>query len=128
MSIDSFRPSRRGFLGLASGAGLLALGAAPAAAARVKTSAKILILGAGAAGTALANRLMTRLEGAEITLLDGRAKHWYQPGFTLIAAGLKPATCWLFNVAMTWRVNVKRKGVKSMGVMLARRPVGWASW
>ena len=92
MSIDSFRPSRRGFLGLASGAGLLALGAAPAAAARVKTSAKILILGAGAAGTALANRLMTRLEGAEITLLDGRAKHWYQPGFTLIAAGLKPAT------------------------------------
>jgi len=70
----------------------LALGAAPAAAARVKTSAKILILGAGAAGTALANRLMTRLEGAEITLLDGRAKHWYQPGFTLIAAGLKPAT------------------------------------
>ena len=92
MSIDSFRPSRRGFLGLASGAGLLALGAAPAAAARVKTSATILILGAGAAGTALANRLMTRLEGAEITLLDGRAKHWYQPGFTLIAAGLKPAT------------------------------------
>jgi hypothetical protein len=29
---------------------------------------------------------------------------------------------------MTWGVNAKRKGVKSMGVMLARRPVGWVSW
>jgi sulfide:quinone oxidoreductase len=39
----------------------------------------------------IANRLSSRLEGAEITVLDGRREHWYQPGFTLIATGLKPA-------------------------------------
>ena len=89
---SSPRASRRAFLGLAGGAAaLLALAPAPARAARLKTSAKIVILGAGAGGTALANRLTERLDGATITLIDGRPQHWYQPGFTLIAAGLKPA-------------------------------------
>jgi sulfide:quinone oxidoreductase len=35
--------------------------------------------------------LSERLEGATITIIDGRQQHWYQPGFTLIAAGLQPA-------------------------------------
>ena len=84
--------SRRGFLGLAAGAGALAVaGRGAEAQQRVSTNAHIVILGAGAAGTALANRLVERLEGARITIVDGRAEHWYQPGFTLIAAGLKPA-------------------------------------
>lgn len=59
--------------------------------AATQTNARILILGAGAAGTALANRLSERLVGGSITVLDPRPEHWYQPGFTLIAAGLKPA-------------------------------------
>lgn len=91
MTSDKFLPSRRGFLGLAGGAALLAANVSPARAQKVATRAKIVILGAGAAGTALANRLVERLEGAEITIVDGRAQHWYQPGFTLIAAGLKPS-------------------------------------
>ena len=83
--------SRRGFLALAAG-GLALSAAAPQARAQpVRTSARIVILGAGAGGAAIANRLNDRLEGAEITIVDGRAQHWYQPGFTLIAAGLKPA-------------------------------------
>jgi sulfide:quinone oxidoreductase len=87
-----FTASRRGFLGLAAGAGALALaGQGGPARAQVRTSAHIVILGAGAAGTALANRLAERLDGARITIVDGRAEHWYQPGFTLIAAGLQPA-------------------------------------
>src|SRR5690606_13884304 len=45
----------------------------------------------GAAGTALANRLVERLDGAAITLIDPRKEHLYQPGLTLVAAGLKPA-------------------------------------
>ena len=84
--------SRRAFLGLAGGAAaLVATSATPVQAARVRTSARIVILGAGAAGAAMANRLAERLDGAGITLIDGRPEHWYQPGFTLIAAGLKPA-------------------------------------
>ena len=86
-------PSRRAFLSLAVGAGALGLsGTFGQAQTSIPTKAKILILGAGAAGTALANRLTERLEGASITLVDGRHAHWYQPGFSLIAAGLKPAS------------------------------------
>ncbi len=61
-----------------------------AAAPRVATSARIVIAGAGAAGLTLANRLAARLDGAEIILIDGREAHYYQPGFTLVGAGLKP--------------------------------------
>lgn len=86
------RASRRAFLGLAGGAAALAATRpAPVQASRIRTGARIVILGAGAAGAALANRLVARLDGAQITLIDGRPEHWYQPGFTLIAAGLKPA-------------------------------------
>jgi len=87
-----FLPSRRAVLGLGAGAAAVAaFGAGQGRAQPVSTSARILILGAGAAGTALANRLVERLDGAQITLLDGRREHLYQPGLSLVAAGLKPA-------------------------------------
>jgi sulfide:quinone oxidoreductase len=83
---------RRAVLGLLGGGGAALLaGTGKARAQRVPTTARIAILGAGAAGAALANRLTERLDGARITIIDGRPEHWYQPGFTLIAAGLKPA-------------------------------------
>ncbi|MEX3012082.1 NAD(P)/FAD-dependent oxidoreductase [Hoeflea sp. TYP-13] len=84
--------NRRHFMAIA-GAGLAAAQSAgrPVQAQPVRTSANIVILGAGAAGTALANRLSERLEGARITLVDARRQHLYQPGLSLVAAGLKPA-------------------------------------
>jgi len=88
---DTLAATRRGFLGLAAGGAALAASGRRARAERVRTSARIAILGAGAAGTAFANRLANRLEGATITIIDGRMQHWYQPGFTLIAAGLQSA-------------------------------------
>lgn len=89
---DELAASRRRFLALAAG-GMLAgaAGAGAPAVAQVSTRARIVIVGAGAGGTAIANRLAGRLDGAEVTIVDGRREHWYQPGFTLIAAGLKPA-------------------------------------
>lgn len=89
---DDHKASRREFLALAA-AGAFAASAVPHAvqAAKVSTRAHVVIIGAGAAGTALANRLVTRLDGARITILDGRAAHLYQPGLSLVAAGLKPA-------------------------------------
>jgi sulfide:quinone oxidoreductase len=92
MTIKNITTSRRGFLGLGLGTMAAASFSAPAAAARIATKARIVIIGAGAAGTALANRLADRLEGAAITILDARAEHLYQPGLTLVAAGLKPAS------------------------------------
>ena len=87
-----FKLNRRQLLSLAaSGAALAATSTAERAAAQTTTNARIVIIGAGAGGTALANRLLTRLDGAEITLIDPRAEHLYQPGLSLVAAGLKPA-------------------------------------
>ncbi len=84
---------RRSFFQLAAlGGGALALGGVNAQAQPVtRTSVSIVIVGAGAAGTALANRLVHRLEGATITVIDPRPEHLYQPGLSLVAAGLKPA-------------------------------------
>ncbi len=81
-----------GTAGIAAGVstgGLILSPEAQAALPKVKTKAKILIAGAGAAGLSLASRLSERLDGAEITLIDGRKAHWYQPGFTLVASGVK---------------------------------------
>jgi len=92
---NSFMASRRNLLKLAAAAGVAGAGgvagfAGLAHAAKLNTRAKIVIIGAGAAGTALANKLVKRLDGASITLFDARKEHYYQPGFSLIAAGLKP--------------------------------------
>jgi sulfide:quinone oxidoreductase len=85
--------ARRRFL---AGLGALPLAAAlsqtssPAQAASVKSSARIVIAGAGAAGLSAASQLAARLQGASITVIDARKEHYYQPGFTLVAAGIKP--------------------------------------
>ncbi|CUH83842.1 FAD-dependent oxidoreductase [Thalassovita mediterranea] len=87
-----FTLNRRQMLSLAAGsAALAAAGSQTATAAAIPTQARIVIIGAGAGGTALANRLVTRLKGAQITLMDPRVEHLYQPGLSLVAAGLKPA-------------------------------------
>ena len=82
---------RRGFLRLAAGLGAVAGAGLPTMGrSAVQTRARIVIAGAGAAGLAIANQLSRRVEGAQVTLVDPRAAHYYQPGFTLVGAGLKP--------------------------------------
>ncbi|MCK6424041.1 MAG: NAD(P)/FAD-dependent oxidoreductase [Burkholderiaceae bacterium] len=87
---------RRFLLGAAAGAGLLgAVGATSSQAATAPTqrsSARIVIAGAGAAGLTAASRLSAQLQGASITLIDARKEHFYQPGFTLVAGGIKPSS------------------------------------
>jgi sulfide:quinone oxidoreductase len=50
----------------------------------------IIILGAGTAGTMMANKLRKRLSKKEwnITIIDKNDKHYYQPGFIFIPFGL----------------------------------------
>lgn len=50
---------------------------------------RILILGAGTAGTMMANHLSRRIDQAEwtITIVDGHSTHYYQPGFLFIPFG-----------------------------------------
>ncbi len=89
MSTSPTQPLRRKLLlGLAAGA----TAASPVAllAKPLKSQAHIVILGAGAAGIAMANRLRRSIDGARITLLGARKEHHYQPGYTMIASGLWP--------------------------------------
>ncbi|EKE72127.1 NAD(P)/FAD-dependent oxidoreductase [Oceanibaculum indicum] len=60
----------------------------PSQAIAQDKAVRIAIAGAGAAGLAVAAQLSRRLNRAEITLIDDRVTHLYQPGFTLVAAGL----------------------------------------
>lgn len=59
-----------------------------------------MILGGGAAGIAMANRLVKRLRGGTITLVEPRETHHYQPGWTLVASGV-------WNADKTMRPNAQ---------------------
>ncbi len=92
-------------LGLGAGAaGLLPLGSLQAGT--LSTNARIVILGGGAAGMAMANRLSRRLAGASISLVEPREIHHYQPGWTLVASGV-----WLPDKTMRPNANFVPAGV-----------------
>ena len=93
LSLPPTLEGRRAFLArCAAGAGIALLPAAhPRAAEKVRSPVRIVIIGAGAAGLTCASLLTARLEGARITLVDARKAHYYQPGYTLVAGGIKPA-------------------------------------
>ncbi|WP_346795413.1 FAD/NAD(P)-binding oxidoreductase [Halomonas sp. Bachu 37] len=88
LPLVSTRLSRRQLLRLGMGAGAASL-LSPIAlhATTISTRARIVILGGGAAGMAMANRLARRLDGARILLVEPREIHHYQPGWTLVACG-----------------------------------------
>ncbi|MEP4484776.1 MAG: bifunctional protein tyrosine phosphatase family protein/NAD(P)/FAD-dependent oxidoreductase [Halioglobus sp.] len=48
----------------------------------------ILIVGAGAAGIAVASSLMSRTQRLKIAIIDNAEVHYYQPGWTLVGAGV----------------------------------------
>ncbi len=48
----------------------------------------VVIVGGGTAGLAVASRLRRALKNAQITLIEPERTHYYQPGFTLVAAGV----------------------------------------
>lgn len=93
---------------LGSASGLLLPPNALAALPKISTSAKIIIAGAGAAGLTIASRLAARLDTkAEIIVIDSRIAHLYQPGFTLVAAGVKPQNYPISQTADYLPENVK---------------------
>ena len=51
---------------------------------------KLLILGAGTAGTMMLNKLRKKLSKAEweITIIDKDKNHYYQPGFLFVPFGI----------------------------------------
>lgn len=99
---------RRRFLAGAAAGGLLAAAPASRAADPVRTSARIVVAGGGAAGLATASRLARQLDGAQITVVEPRDRHFYQPGFTLVGAGIKDAAYVTLNTADYLPRDVRR--------------------
>jgi sulfide:quinone oxidoreductase len=56
----------------------------------VSTHYRILILGGGTAGLTVASRLATRIGGGAIAVVEPSDKHYYQPLWTLVGAGIFP--------------------------------------
>lgn len=48
----------------------------------------IVIVGAGAAGISVASSLLARTQGLSIAIIDPAQVHYYQPGWTLVGAGV----------------------------------------
>jgi sulfide:quinone oxidoreductase len=59
-----------------------------ALASAQQKAARLVILGSGAGGISLANRLANTLPAATITVVDRKEAHHYQPGYTLVATGI----------------------------------------
>ena len=82
--------SRRKFLkiGLAGLAGAVVLERSVHYFNQSGAKAKIVIVGGGAAGITMAAYLSHMIRNYDITIIEPNEKHYYQPGFTLIAAGV----------------------------------------
>jgi sulfide:quinone oxidoreductase len=122
---------RRRVLGMGLGLGLAAggvLGAARGSAQTVRTTARIVIAGAGAAGLTMASRLARGLDGAEIVLVDARADHYYQPGFTLVYDFLVVATGLQLDYAAIAGMDVARIGQNGLGSVYAGPEAAAATW
>ncbi len=92
-----FEINRRNFLKLASIASATTAISGGIACSNISSNAKgkIVIIGAGAAGISVAARLLRYLKNPDITIIDPSDRHYYQPGFTLIAGGVySPDEVW----------------------------------
>lgn len=76
-------------------------------ASTLRTQAHIVIVGGGAAGMAMVNRLARRLQGGTITLVEPRETHHYQPGWTMVASGI-----WAAEKTMRLNAQFLPRGVK----------------
>jgi sulfide:quinone oxidoreductase len=52
------------------------------------TSHSIVIVGGGAAGIAIASSLLARVRGLDIAIIEPADTHYYQPGWTMVGAGV----------------------------------------
>ena len=86
----SLTVTRRGFIttAAAAGAGYLAYRAVRFEIPTSNARAKVVIVGGGSAGISVAARLCRALANPDITLIEPAATHYYQPGFTLVGAGV----------------------------------------
>lgn len=80
--------NRRNFIAASLAAAVTGAGISLAHAQTSSANVSIIVAGAGAAGLSLVSRLRRHLPNAKITLIDAKKEHHFQPGLTLVGAGL----------------------------------------
>lgn len=81
--------SGRRVAAVAEAAGLAGTGAASAPGLQAKASAhKVVIVGGGAGGIAVAASMLARSKGLDIAIIEPADTHDYQPGWTMVGAGI----------------------------------------
>ena len=71
-------------------------------------SHQILIVGGGAAGLAVASSLYKRNSTLDIAVVEPADKHYYQPGWTMVGAGVFDKTETYRDMNAVWPTGVKR--------------------
>lgn len=87
--------NRRQFISLSAAAGTAVAASSITGCSSLPSyseSAKIVVVGAGLAGLAVANRISKQLPNADLTIIDEKKEHNYQPGYTLLATGVWDST------------------------------------
>ncbi len=54
---------------------------------------QIVIVGGGSAGIATAASMLSRRPGLDIAIIEPAEDHYYQPGWTMVGAGVFEAPC-----------------------------------
>lgn len=86
---------------------------------------KVVIVGAGAAGIATASSLIARDPSLDIALIDPADVHYYQPGWTMVGAGVFKASSTAQTMAATLPRGVRAgRRLRSPGPIGAAR--GWS--
>lgn len=80
--------NRRNFIAASLAAAVTGVAVSAANAQTSSAKVSIVVAGAGAAGLSLVSRLRRSLPNATITLIDAKKEHHFQPGLTLVGAGL----------------------------------------
>lgn len=76
-------------------------------AADLAPSHDVLIIGGGAAGQAVASSLLRRKSNLDIAIVEPSAKHYYQPGWTMVGGGVFEADSTEREMAQVIPANVR---------------------
>ncbi|AHY48255.1 Pyridine nucleotide-disulfide oxidoreductase (plasmid) [Rubrobacter radiotolerans] len=77
-------------LALGLGAGAVAVASAVRQARKSAERGRIVVVGGGTGGLAVAARLCRELKEPDVTIIEPSEKHAYQPGWTLVSSGVFP--------------------------------------
>lgn len=72
------------------------------------TKHQIIIVGGGAAGIAVATSLWSRDGTLDIAIIEPADQHFYQPGWTMVGAGIFPKTDTVRSMQSVWPTGIKR--------------------